>query len=256
MDVPKYKIIFRKPSESDLHFYERCKKIKADEKLSGYLIYTPFKNIATKHSVEHISTCYYYNYMILMKGPRAKCSEFFNNGEYERHAAEFVEKIKAMDPVCISCNGVYCEDGVHYQEEAALYHNSNAMKYMRGRGFLGYNSDDEYNGNLPVMVNEAHMDSAHWVKDLPDDPDDNYYTAVCCPRIRVLFPESKLYDIDHDRWFSYMHVCYLSQRAYIKAVENRLRKDALDLIEVRNNTAKIYDQFSDSEKLMVELDME
>ena len=254
MNVPKYRIVFKELFESNSHFYERCKKIKADEKLSGYSIYTPFKSIATKYSVEHISLCYYYNYMILMKGPRAKCSEFFNNGEYEKHAAEFVEKIKAMDPVCISCNGVYCEDGVHYQEEAALYHNSNAMKSMRG--FLEYNGSDEYNGNLPVMVNEAHMDSAHWVKYLPDDQDDNQYTAVCCPRIRVLFPESKLYDIDHDRWFSYMRVCYLSQMAYIKAAENRLREDALDLIEVRNKAAKNYDQFSDSEKLMVELDME
>ena len=254
MDVLKYRIVFKELFESNSHFYERCKKIKADEKLSGYSIYTPFKSIATKYSVEHISICYYYNYMILMKGPRAKCSEFFNNGEYEKHAVEFVEKIKAMDPICISCNGVYCEDGVHYQEEAALYHNSNAMKSMRG--FLEYNGGDEYNSNLPVMVNEAHMDSAHWVKYLPDDQDDNYYTAVCCPRIRVLFPESKLYDIDHDRWFSYMHVCYLSQMAYIKAAENRLREDALDLIEVRNKAAKNYDQFSDSEKLMVELDME
>ena len=254
MDVPKYRVVFKELFESNPHFYERCKKIKADEKLSGYSIYTPFKSIATKYSVEHISVCYYYNYMILMKGPRAKCSEFFNNGEYEKHAAEFVEKIKAMDPICISCNGVYCEDGVHYQEEAALYHNSNAMKSMRG--FLGYNGNDDYNGNLPVMVNEAHMDSAHWVKYLPDDQDDNQYTAVCCPRIRVLFPESKLYDIDHDRWFSYMRVCYLSQTAYIKAAENRLREDALDLIEVRNNAAKNYDQFSDSEKLMLELDME
>ena len=254
MDVPKYRVVFKELFESNSHFYERCKKIKADEKLSGYSIYTPFKSIATKYSVEHISMCYYYNYMILMKGPRAKCSEFFNNGEYEKHAAEFVEKIKAMDPICISCNGVYCEDGVHYQEEAALYHNSNAMKSMRG--FLEYNGGDKYNGNLPVMVNEAHMDSAHWVKYLPDDPDDNYYTAVCCPRIRVLFPESKLYGIDHDRWFSYVRVCYLSQMAYIKAAENRLREDALDLIEVRNKAAKNYDQFSDSEKLMVELDME
>ena len=251
MDVPKYRIVFAEPFESPLDLYERCKKIKADEKLSGYLIYTPLKIIATKYSVEHISLCYYYNYMILMKGPRAKCSEFFNNGEYEKHAAEFVEKIKAMDPICISCNGVYCEDGVHYQEEAALYHNSNAMKSMRG--FLEYNGDDEYNGNLPVMVNEVHMDSAHWVKYLPDD---RYYVASCCPRIRVFFPEPDLRDIDHDRWFSYMRVCYSSQMAYIKAAENRLREDALDLIEVRNTAAKNYDQFSDSEKLMVELDME
>ena len=252
MDVPKYRIVFAEPFESPLQLYERCKEIKADEKLSGYLIYTPLKIIATKHSVDQMGM--YYDYMILIEGPRAKCSEFFNNGEYEKHAAEFVEKIKAMDPICISCNGVYCEDGVHYQEEAALYHDSNAMKSMRG--FLVYNGKDEYNGNLPVMVNEAHMDSAHWVKYLPDDQNDNQYTAVCCPRIRVLFPESKLYDIDHDRWFSYTRVCYLSQTAYIKAAENRLREDALDLIEVRNKAAKNYDQFSDSEKLMVELDME
>ena len=170
MDVPKYRIVFAELFESPLHLYERCKKIKVDEKLSGYLIYTPFKIIATKYSVEHISM--YYNYMILMKGPRAKCSEFFIYGEYEKHAAEFVEKVKAMNPVCVSCNGVYCEDGVHYQEEAALYYYSNAMKSMRG--FLGYNGDDDYSGNLPVMVNEAHMDSAHWVKYLPVDPDDNY----------------------------------------------------------------------------------
>ena len=251
MDVPKYRIVFAELFESPLHLYERCKKIKVDEKLSGYLIYTPFKIIATKYSVEHISM--YYNYMILMKGPRAKCSEFFIYGEYEKHAAEFVEKVKAMNPVCVSCNGVYCEDGVHYQEEAALYYYSNAMKSMRG--FLGYNGDDDYSGNLPVMVNEAHMDSAHWVKYLPVDPDDNYYTAVCCPRIRVLFPESDLHDIDHDRWFSYMHAYYLSQKVYIKAAENRLLEDVLALIGVRNKAAKIYDRFSDSEKLMVELDM-
>lgn len=253
MDVPKYRIVFAEPFESPLHLYERCKKIKADENLSGYLIYTPFKIIATKYSVEHISP--YYDYMILIKGPRAKSNEFFNNGEYEKHAAEFVEKVRAMDPVCISCNGVYCEDGVHYRKEAALYYCSNAMKSMRG--FLGYDSGyDEYNGSfLPVMVNEAHMDSAHWVKYLPDDPYDNYYTAVCCPRIRVSFPESELHDIDHDRWFSYMHAYYLSQKAYIKAAENRLLEDALVLIGVRNKAAKIYDRFSDSEKLMVELDM-
>ena len=52
MDVPKYRIVFAEPFESPLHLYERCKKIKADEKLSGYLIYTPFKSIATKYSVE------------------------------------------------------------------------------------------------------------------------------------------------------------------------------------------------------------
>ena len=253
MDVPEYRIVFAESFESPLHLYERCKKIKADEKLSGYSIYTPFKSIATKYSVEHISVCYYYNYMILMKGPRAKCSEFFNNGEYEKHAAEFVEKIKAMDPICISCNGVYCEDGVHYQEEAALYHDSNAMKSMRG--FLGYNGNDEYNGNLPVMVNEAHMDSAHWVKYLPDDQDDNQYTAVCCPRIRVLFPESKLYDIDHDRWFSYMRDYYALEIRQMKETEERLREITSSLDEIRREIARIYDQFSDSEKLMVELDL-
>ena len=123
MDVPKYRIVFAEPFESPLHLYERCKKIKADEKLSGYLIYTPFKSIATKYP----AGC---RYMILIKGPRAKSDEFFNSREYEKHAAEFVEKVKAMDPVCISCNGVYCEGGVHYQEEAALYYCSNAMKSM------------------------------------------------------------------------------------------------------------------------------
>ena len=247
MDVPKYRIVFAELFESPLHLYERCKKIKVDEKLSGYLIYTPFKIIATKYSVEHISM--YYDYMILMKGPRAKCSEFFIYGEYEKHAAEFVEKVKAMNPVCVSCNGVYCEDGVHYQEEAALYYYSNAMKSMHDfRAYCNYDG-------ATVMVNEAHMDSAHWVKYLPVDPDDNYYTAVCCPRIRVLFPESDLHDIDHDRWFSYMHAYYLSQKVYIKAAENRLLEDVLALIGVRNKAAKIYDRFSDSEKLMVELDM-
>ena len=254
MDVPKYRVVFKELFESNPHFYERCKKIKADEKLSGYSIYTPFKSIATKYSVEHISVCYYYNYMILMKGPRAKCSEFFNNGEYEKHAAEFVEKVKAMDPICISCNGVYCEDGVHYQEEAALYHNSNAMKSMRG--FLGYNGNDEYNGNLPVMVNEAHMDSAHWVKYLPDDQDDNQYTAVCCPRIRIWFFQSDLRDIDRDIWFSYMRDYYASEICQMKETEERLRECTSSLDEIRREIARIYDQFSDSEKLMVELDME
>ena len=253
MDVPKYRIVFKEIFESNSHFYERCKKIKADEKLSGYSIYTPFKNIATKYSVEHISTCCYYNYMILMKGPRAKCSEFFNNGEYEKHAAEFVEKIKAMDPVCISCNGVYCEDGVHYQEEAALYHNSNAMKSMYN--FLGYSCDDEYDGSLPVMVNKAHMDSAHWVKYLPDNPHNRYYTAVCCSRIRVWFPASDLRNIDRDMWFSYMRDCYVSEMHHMKETEELIREYTSDLDEIRSNIASIYDQFSDSEKLMVELDM-
>ena len=43
MDVPKYRIVFAEPFESPLHLYERCEKIKADKKLSGYLIYTPLK---------------------------------------------------------------------------------------------------------------------------------------------------------------------------------------------------------------------
>ena len=249
MDVPKYKIVFRKPSESELHFYERCEKIKADEKLSGYSIYTPFKSIATKYSVEHISVCYYYNYMILMKGPRAKCSEFFNNGEYEKHAAEFVEKIKAMDPICISCNGVYCEDGVHYQEEAALYYNSNAMESIRDFQTY-YNHDGE-----DVTINKTHMDSAHWVKYLPDDPHNRYYTAVCCSRIRVWFPASDLRDIDRDIWFSYMSDCYVSEMHHMKETEGLVREYTSDLDEIRSNIASIYDQFSDSEKLMVELDI-
>ena len=62
MDVPKYRIVFAEPFESPLHLYERCKKIKADEKLSGYLIYTPLKIIATKHSVYQMGM--YYDYMI------------------------------------------------------------------------------------------------------------------------------------------------------------------------------------------------
>ena len=255
MDVPKYRVVFKETYESALELYERCKKIKADEKLSGYSIYTPSKNIATKHSAMSAT---FYNYMILMKGPRAKSNEFFNNGEYEKYAAEFAKKVKAMDPVCISCNGVYCEDGVHYQEEAALYYYSNAMKSMMKSmyNFLGYSCDDEYNGSLPVMVNKAHMDSAHWIKYLPDDSNDDHYTAVCCPRIHVCFPKSDLRDIDHDRWFSYMRACYLSQMFYMKSAENRLREDALALVGLRNNIAKIYDRFSDSEKLMLELDIE
>ena len=252
MDVPKYRIVFAEPFESPLQLYERCKKIKADEKLSGYLIYTPLKIIATKHSVDQIGM--YYDYMILMKGSRAKCSEFFNNGEYEKHAAEFVEKVKAMDPVCISCNGVYCEDGVYYQEEAALYHNSNAMKSMHG--FLEYNGDDEYNGNLHVMVNKAHMDSEHWVKYLPDDQDDNRYTAVCCPRIRIWFSKNDLRDIDRDIWFSYMRDYYASKTCEMKEREENIRELTSSLDEIRCEMARIYDQFSDSEKLMVELDME
>ena len=111
MDVPKYRIVFAEPFESPLHFYERCEKIKADKKLSGYLIYTPSKNIARKYQAEHTSSGW--RYMILIEGPRAKSDEFFKSGEYEKHAAEFVEKVRAMDPVCVSCNGVYCEDGVH-----------------------------------------------------------------------------------------------------------------------------------------------
>ena len=249
MDVPKYKIVFRKPSESELHFYERCEKIKADEKLSGYSIYTPFKSIATKYSVEHISVCYYYNYMILIEGPRAKSDEFFKSGEYEKHAAEFVEKIKAMDPVFVSCNGVYCEDGVHYQEEAALYYNSNAMESIRDFQTY-YNHDGE-----DVTINKTHMDSAHWVKYLPDDPHNRYYTAVCCSRIRVWFPASDLRDIDRDIWFSYMSDCYVSEMHHMKETEGLVREYTSDLDEIRSNIASIYDQFSDSEKLMVELDI-
>ena len=97
MDVPKYRIVFRKPFETALDLYQRCKEIKAAEKLSGYFIYMSSRNIATKYLAYHINTCY--DYMILMKGPRAKCYEFFNGGEYERHAAEFVEKIKTMNPI-------------------------------------------------------------------------------------------------------------------------------------------------------------
>ena len=241
MDVPKYRIVLAEPFESSLHLYERCKKIKADKKLSGYLIYTPLKIIATKHSVERINMCYYYNYMILMKGPRAKSNEFFNNGEYENHAAEFVEKVKTMDPVCISCNGVYCEDGVHYQEEAALYYYSNAMKSMHD--FQAYCNHD----GTHVMVNKEHMDSEHWVKYLPDD---RYYVASCCPRIRIWFFQSDLRDIDRDIWFSYM----ASEIRKMKETEKRLsEKSSLD--KIRSNIARIYDKFSDSEKLMVELDM-
>ena len=259
MDVPKYRVVFKELFESNPHFYERCKKIKADEKLSGYSIYTPFKSIATKYSVEHISVCYYYNYMILMKGPRAKCSEFFNNGEYEKHAAEFVEKVKAMDPICISCNGVYCEDGVHCRKEAALYYYSNAMKSMHDfnaiksmHDFQAYCNHD----GTDVMVNKEHMDSEHWVKYLPDDQDDNQYTAVCCPRIRIWFFQSDLRDIDRDIWFSYMRDYYASEICQMKETEERLRECTSSLDEIRREIARIYDQFSDSEKLMVELDME
>ena len=79
MNVPKYRIVFKEPFESPLRLYERCKKIKADEKLSGYSIYTPSKSIARKYQAEH--TLSGWRYMLLMKGPRAKCSEFFNHGE-------------------------------------------------------------------------------------------------------------------------------------------------------------------------------
>ena len=247
MDVPKYRIVFAEPFESPLHLYERCKKIKADEKLSGYLIYTALKNIATKYSVEQMGM--YYDYMILMEGPSAKCSEFFNNGEYEKHAAEFVEKIKAMDPVCVSCNGVYCEDGVHYQEEAALYYYSNAMRSMDD-----FQAHYNYDG-AAVTVNKAHMDSAHWVKYLPDDPDCHYYTTVCCPRIRISFPESELHDIDYDRWFSYMRNYYTLKKRKLKTTEEHIRELTSSLDKMRCEIARIYDQFSDSEKLMVELDM-
>ena len=71
MDVPKYRIVFAEPFESPLQLYERCKKIKADEKLSGYLIYTPLKIIATKHSVDQMGM--YYNYMILIEGACVIC---------------------------------------------------------------------------------------------------------------------------------------------------------------------------------------
>ena len=250
MDVPKYRIVFKELFESNSHFYERCKKIKADEKLSGYSIYTPFKSIATKYSVEHISLCYYYNYMILMKGPRAKCSEFFNNGEYEKHAAEFVEKVKAMDPVCVSCNGVYCEDGVHYQEEAALYYYSNAIKSMHD--FQAYCNHD----GTDVMVNKEHMDSEHWVKYLPDNSHNHYYVALCCPRIRIWFFQSDLRDIDRDIWFSYMRNYYALKTCEMKEREENIRECTSSLDEIRCEIARIYDQFSDSEKLMVELDME
>ena len=248
MDVPKYRVVFKELFESPLHLYERCKKIKADEKLSGYLIYTPLKIIATKHSVERgdADCCY----MILMKGPRAKSDEFFNNGEYEKRVAEFVEKVKAMDPICVCYTGVYCEDGVHYQEEAALYYNSNAMESIRDFQTY-YNHDGE-----DVTINKTHMDSAHWVKYLPDDQDDNQYTAVCCPRIRVWFPEYELHDIDRDRWFLYMSDCYVSEMHHMKETEGLVREYTSDLDEIRSNIASIYDQFSDSEKLMVELDME
>ena len=247
MDVPKYRIVFAEPFESPLHLYERCKKIKADEKLSGYLIYTPLKIIATKYSVEHVDADYCY--MILMKGPRAKSDEFFNNGEYEKRVAEFVEKVKAMDPICVSYNGVYCEDGVHYQEEAALYYNSNAMESIRDFQTY-YNHDGE-----DVTINKTHMDSAHWVKYLPDDPHNRYYAVVCCPRIRVWFPASDLRDIDRDIWFSYMSDCYVSEMHHMKETEELVREYTSDLDEIRSNIASIYDQFSDSEKLMLELDL-
>ena len=248
MDVPKYRIVFAEPFESPLHLYERCKKIKADKKLSGYLIYTPLKIIATKHSVDQMGM--YYDYMILMKGSRAKCGEFFNNGEYEKHAAEFVEKVRAMDPVCISYNGVYCEDGVHYQEEAALYYYSNAMKSMHD--FQAYCNHD----GTDVMVNKEHMDSEHWVKYLPDNSHNHYYVALCCPRIRIWFFQSDLRDIDRDIWFSYMRGYYALKTCEMKEREEHICECTSSLDEIRCETASIYNQFSDSEKLMVELDME
>ena len=248
MDVPKYKIVFRKPSESELHFYERCEKIKADKKLSGYLIYTPSKNIARKYQAEHTPSGW--RYMILIEGPRAKSDEFFKSGEYEKHAAEFVEKIKAMNPVFVRYDGVYCEDGVHCRKEAALYHGSNAMESMHD--FLTcYNYD-----GTDVMVNKEDMDSEHWVKYLPDDPDDSYYTVVCCPRIRVFFHQSSLRDINRDIWFSYMRDSYALEIRQMKETEERLREYTSFLDEIRREIARIYDQFSDSEKLTVELDME
>ena len=248
MDVPKYKIVFRKPSESELHFYERCEKIKADKKLSGYLIYTPSKNIARKYQAEHTSSGW--RYMILIEGPRAKSDEFFKSGEYEKHAAEFVEKIKAMNPVFVRYDGVYCEDGVHYRKEAALYYESDAMKSMHGfQTYYNYDGTD-------VMVNKEHMDSEHWVKYLPDNSHNHYYVALCCPRIRVFFHQSSLRDIDRDIWFSYMRDYYALEIRQMKETENRLREYTSFLDEMRCEIARIYDQFSDSEKLMVELDME
>ena len=247
MDVPKYKIVFRKPSESELHFYERCEKIKADKKLSGYLIYTPSKKIAEKYQAEHTSSGW--RYMILIEGPRAKSDEFFKSGEYEKHAAEFVEKVKAMDPICVCYTGVYCEDGVHYQEEAALYYNSNAMESIRDFQTYYYHDGED------VTINKTHMDSAHWVKYLPDDPHNRYYTAVCCSRIRVWFPASDLRDIDRDIWFSYMSDCYVSEMHHMKETEELVREYTSSLDEIRREIARIYDQFSDSEKLMVELDI-
>ena len=248
MDVPKYKIVFRKPSESELHFYERCEKIKADKKLSGYLIYTPSKNIARKYQAEHTSSGW--RYMILMKGPRAKSDEFFKSGEYEKHAAEFVEKIKAMNPVFVRYDGVYCEDGVHCRKEAALYHGSNAMESMHDfHTYYNYDGTD-------VMVNKEHMDSEHWVKYLPDDSYNRYYVALCCPRIRVFFHQSILRDINRDIWFSYMRDYYALEIRQMKETEKRLREYTSSLDKIRCDIARIYDQFSDSEKLMVELDME
>ena len=248
MDVPKYKIVFRKPSESELHFYERCEKIKADKKLSGYLIYTPSKNIARKYQAEHTSSGW--RYMILIEGPRAKSDEFFKSGEYEKHAAEFVEKIKAMNPVFVRYDGVYCENGVHCRKEAALYHGSNAMESMHD--FLTcYNYD-----GTDVMVNKEHMDSEHWVKYLPDDSYNRYYVALCCPRIRIWFFQSDLRDIDRDIWFSYMRGYYALKTCEMKEREENICECTSSLDEIRREIARIYDQFSDSEKLMVELDME
>lgn len=261
MDVPEYRIVFRKTSESYLHFYERCEKIKADEKLTDYVIYSPkYRSIRIAESVNDCVRCGY-GYMILMKGPRAKSDKFFKSGEYEKHAAEFVEKVKAMDPICVSCTGVYCEDGVYYREEAALYYCSNAMESRhdfqmywshKGMKFAHWNLEMALmaRGLSDVMVNVAHMDSAHWVKYLPDDPDDSFYVASCCPRIRVWFPEYELHGIDRDRWFLYM----ASEIRKMKETEKRLsKKSSLD--KIRSNIARIYDKFSDSEKLMVELDM-
>ena len=188
--------------------------------------------------------------MILIKGPRAKSDEFFKSGEYEKYAAEFVEKIKAMDPVFVIYDGVYCEDGVHCRKEAALYHDSDAMKSMHGfQTYYNYDGTD-------VMVNKEHMNSEHWVKYLPDNPHNRYYTAVCCSRIRVWFPASSLRDIDRDIWFSYMRDYYALKTRQMKATGELVRKYTSDLDEIRREIASIYDQFSDSEKLMVELDME
>ena len=107
-----------------------------------------------------------------------------------------------------------------------------------------------------VMVNKEHMDSEHWVKYLPDDSYNRYYVALCCPRIRVFFHQSSLRDINRDIWFSYMRDYYALEIRQMKETEERLREYTSSLDKIRCDIARIYDQFSDSEKLMVELDME